>query len=355
MINLEKLNKKKILVTGGAGFIGGAVIRKLLKETSSLVFNIDKLSYASDLTSIEQTLRDLGDNSVERYSFYKLDLINEKEINKIIQNISPDIIMHLAAESHVDRSINGPMVFMQSNVMGTFNLLNAAFNYYSELTPAQKKEFIFHHISTDEVFGSLEEEGFFNENTPYDPRSPYAASKASSDLIVKAWNYTYDFPVIITNCSNNYGPWQFPEKLIPLVISNALEDKEIPIYGNGSNIRDWIYISDHVDALLSVITRGKIGESYCIGANNEKSNIKCVKEICSNLDILKPKKNSYVKQINFVKDRLGHDKRYSINPNKIKNEIGWEPKISFSDGIKTTVKWYVENMDWVKLMSSKLN
>tara|TARA_B100000212_G_scaffold342342_1_gene328959 strand:+ start:1717 stop:2778 length:1062 start_codon:yes stop_codon:yes gene_type:complete len=353
MHNLDNLNKKKILVTGGAGFIGSAVIRKLLRETSSFIFNIDKLTYASDLTSIERTLRDLGGNSAQRYSFYKLDLLNEKEINQLLQNISPDIIMHLAAESHVDRSIDGPKIFMQSNIMGTFNLLNAALKYYYELSSYKKKDFLFHHISTDEVFGTLGEEGFFDEYTPYNPRSPYSASKASSDLIVNAWHHTYDLPIIISNCSNNYGPWQFPEKLIPVVISNALEGKDIPIYGDGSNVRDWIFIDDHVDALLSIITKGRIGHSYCIGANNEKSNINCVKEICANLDILKPKKISYAKQINFVKDRLGHDKRYAINSSKIQTEIGWKPKFCFSEGIKITVKWYLDNMDWVKLMSLK--
>ena len=352
----EKLNgSKKILVTGGAGFIGSAVIRTLLKETSAIIFNVDKLSYASDLTSINETLDDLGENGYKRYSFFKIDLYDEKSIREIVNEISPDIIMHLAAESHVDRSIEGPKIFLQSNIFGTFNLLNASLELYRSLPNKKKETFIFHHISTDEVYGSLGPKGFFDESTSYNPRSPYSASKASSDFLVNAWFHTYNLPVVITNCSNNYGPWQFPEKLIPVIICNALKGKKIPIYGNGLNIRDWLYVDDHVDALLHVICKGKIGSSYCIGGNNEKSNIDCAEEICFYLDKLKPKKFQYKKQIAFVKDRQGHDKRYAINASKIKTELGWEPKTNFSEGIRNTVCWYLENTNWLKIMNERIN
>ena len=350
----EKLSgSKKILVTGGAGFIGSAVIRKLLKETSANVFNLDKLTYASDFTSINKTLEDLDHSARNRYSFFKVDLFDEKATTEVVNKISPDIIMHLAAESHVDRSIEGPKIFLHSNILGTFNLLNASLGLYRSL-PLQKREnFIFHHISTDEVYGSLGPEGFFSESSSYDPRSPYSASKASSDFLVNAWFHTYNLPVVITNCSNNYGPWQFPEKLIPVTIDNALRGENIPIYGDGLNIRDWLYVDDHVDALFQVVCKGKSGSSYCIGGNNEKTNIDCAKEICMNLDKLKPKEYQYEKQINFVKDRLGHDRRYAINASKIREELGWEPQTNFSEGINKTVTWYLENTDWVKKMKEK--
>ena len=346
--NLSKKfnSSKRVLVTGGAGFIGSAVIRKLLKDTRAKIFNLDKLSYASDSTSIEKTLNALGDEAKTRYSFHKIDLCNEKETKSIVHQISPDIIIHLAAESHVDRSIEGPKIFLQSNIMGTFNILNAALTHYLSLSTQKKDQFIFHHVSTDEVYGSLGPTGLFNEKTSYDPRSPYSASKASSDFLVKAWFHTYDLPSVITNCSNNYGPWQFPEKLIPVVIQNALEGRKIPIYGNGLNVRDWLFVDDHVDALLLVICNGKLGSSYCIGGNNEKSNIDCVKEICKYLDIIKPQNFNYEENISFVKDRLGHDKRYAINASKIRVELGWSHKTSFSEGIKITVNWYVKNMEW---------
>lgn len=344
----EKLNSsKKILVTGGAGFIGGALIRKLLRNSKAYIFNIDKMTYASDLTSINKTLKELGDEAIKRYSFHKIDLYDERSTKEIVSQISPDIIMHLAAESHVDRSIKGPKIFLESNVLGTFNLLSAAFDHYSSLNVQKKKNFIFHHISTDEVYGSLGPDGLFNECTPYDPRSPYSSSKASSDFLVKAWFHTYGLPSVISNCSNNYGPWQFPEKLIPVVVKNALSGEKIPVYGNGSNIRDWLFVDDHVEALLTVASHGKIGSSYCIGGNNEKSNIDCVKEICKNLNKIKPTNFKYEKNIAFVKDRLGHDKRYAIDASKIKQELGWSPKISFSEGIRLTVEWYVKNIDWV--------
>ncbi len=350
-----KLNRsKKILVTGGAGFIGSAVIRKLLKETSAKIFNLDKLTYASDLTSINKLLENLGDSARERYSFFKVDLFDEKSTIEVVNEISPDIIMHLAAESHVDRSIEGPKVFLQSNILGTFNLLNASLGLYRSLPNQKKENFIFHHISTDEVYGSLGPEGFFNENTSYDPRSPYSASKASSDFLVNAWFHTYNLPVVITNCSNNYGPWQFPEKLIPITIDNALKVENIPIYGDGLNIRDWLYVDDHVDALFQVVCKGKLGSSYCIGGNNEKSNIDCANEICLNLDKLRPKEFPYKKQITFVKDRLGHDRRYAIDASKIRMELGWEPKTNFSEGINKTVTWYLKNIDWIKKMKKKI-
>ena len=350
----EKLNgSKKILVTGGAGFIGSAVIRKLLKETSAKIFNLDKLTYASDLTSINKLLEDLGDSARERYSFFKVDLFDEKSTIDVVNEISPDIIMHLAAESHVDRSIEGPKVFLQSNILGTFNLLNASLGLYRSLPNQKKENFIFHHISTDEVYGSLGPEGFFSEKSPYDPRSPYSASKASSDFLVNAWFHTYNLPIVITNCSNNYGPWQFPEKLIPVTIDNAVRGNNIPIYGDGLNIRDWLYVDDHVDALFQVMCRGKLGSSYCIGGNNEKTNIDCAKEICLTLDKLKPKEFPYKKQISFVKDRLGHDRRYAINASKIREELGWEPQTNFSEGINKTVNWYLKNTDWVKKMKKR--
>ncbi len=353
---IEKLNSsKKILVTGGAGFIGGSLIRKLLTETTASVFNIDKLTYASDQTSINITLKALGDSAANRYTFFKVDLFDEKSIKEVVNKISPDIVMHLAAESHVDRSIQGPKVFIESNILGTFNLLNASLDLYRSLPNKRKETFIFHHISTDEVYGSLGSEGFFDESTPYDPRSPYSASKASSDFLVNAWFHTYNLPVLVTNCSNNYGPWQFPEKLIPVIIYNALKGEKIPIYGNGLNVRDWLYVDDHVDALLNVICKGKLGSSYCIGGNNEKFNIDCAKEICSYLDKFKPKDFKYKNQISFVDDRQGHDKRYAINASKIKTELGWEPKTNFSDGIRKTVSWYIKNLDWLTKMRGRFN
>ena len=341
----------RILVTGGAGFIGKALIIKLLSNPQNEIYNLDKLTYASDLVEIDNFIKF---KNLKNYKFLKVDLSNKSQTSEAIKIANPDLIIHLAAESHVDRSITNPFIFIKSNIVGTYNLLEAALIHFQELKAKRKEIFKFHHISTDEVFGTLGDNGKFSEISQYDPRSPYSASKASSDHLVRAWFHTYNLPVLITNCSNNYGPWQFPEKLIPVIIYNALKGEKIPIYGNGLNIRDWLYVDDHVDALLQVICKGKIGSSYCIGGNNEKSNIDCAEEICFYLDKFKPKKSQYKKQISFVKDRQGHDKRYAINASKIKTELGWEPKTNFSDGIRNTVYWYLENTDWLKIMNERI-
>jgi dTDP-glucose 4,6-dehydratase len=332
----------KILVTGGLGFIGSALIRKSLSCGYS-VLNIDAMTYAA----CEKNLQSVHKN--KNYFFNRIDIRDKDKLKNSFEKYQPDIVMHLAAESHVDRSITNPSDFIETNVMGTFNMLEISLNYWKKFN--KKRSFRFHHISTDEVFGSLSlnSEDLFTEETPYNPRSPYSASKASSDHLVRAWHETYDLPAIVTNCSNNYGPYQFPEKLIPLIILNALEQKPLPIYGDGSNVRDWLYVDDHVDALLQVAHKGKIGRTYNIGGNNEFSNLELVKTICSILDKYRPrKKGLYEDLIKFVQDRPGHDARYAINSNRIKNELGWKPSTTIMEGLEKTIVWYIENEDWWK-------
>ena len=338
--------KIKILITGGSGIIGGAVIRKLLKESDCIIYNLDKMGYASDLTSIENVLNNLNIEKDKRHKLLKTDLSNYSETLSAVKYSDPDLIMHLAAESHVDRSISGPGEIIKSNILGTFNLLEAAKIHYENLSYERKNHFRFHHISTDEVFGTLGEEGKFNELTKYDPRSPYSASKASSDHLVNSWHHTFGLPTLITNCSNNYGPWQYPEKLIPKIIINALRNSKIPIYGDGKNIRDWLYVEDHAEALIEVLNRGEIGQKYCIGGNEERSNNEIAEIVCNYLDIIYPRSNTYKKLITYVTDRKGHDFRYAIDAKKIKNKLNWEPKFTFNQGIENTVNWYLKNSEW---------
>lgn len=335
----------KILVTGGAGFIGSAVVRYIIENTNDSVINLDKLTYAGNLESLNSI------DKSERYSFEQVDICDRAELDRIFKIYKPDAVMHLAAESHVDRSIIGPADFIQTNIVGTYNLLEAAREYWNTL--AAKKDFRFHHISTDEVYGDLphpdEQDGelpLFTEQTLYAPSSPYSASKASSDHLVRAWLTTYGLPTIVTNCSNNYGPYHFPEKLIPLVILNALEGKNLPIYGKGNQIRDWLYVEDHARALYKVVTEGKVGETYNIGGHNEKQNIEVVQTICRILDELVPKKTKYSEQITFVSDRPGHDRRYAIDSSKMSKELNWTPIETFETGLYKTVKWYLENQQW---------
>ena len=333
----------KILITGGAGFIGSAVIRYLIQNTQHDVLNIDKLTYAGNLES----LSDIEQNS--RYYFNQIDICDATALEQAVNNFQPDVIMHLAAESHVDRSIDGPAAFIQTNIVGTYTLLEVTRKYWLTLNEDKKQRFRFHHISTDEVYGDLEGTiDLFTEKTAYDPSSPYSASKASSDHLVRAWHRTYGLPVLITNCSNNYGPYHFPEKLIPLVILNALEGKKLPIYGNGQQVRDWLFVEDHARALYVVATQGIVGETYNIGGHNEKQNIEVVRTICQILDELQPRadQQSYASLITFVKDRPGHDQRYAIDASKIKNKLGWVPKQSFETGIRQTVEWYLSHLDW---------
>ncbi len=337
---------RRVLVTGGAGFIGGTLVRRLLLETNVQVFNLDKLGYASDLTSIDHVLGQLGNAANERYFFLKSDLCNSAEIDQAVRFVDPDLVFHLAAESHVDRSIDGPDLFITSNVIGTFNLLQAVRTHWQQLKPERRDCFRFHHISTDEVFGSLGDTGFFNESTPYDPRSPYSATKAASDHLVSAWHHTYGLPVVLSNCSNNYGPWQFPEKLIPVVILKALASEPIPLYGDGKNVRDWLYVDDHVDALLVASTRGELGTSYCVGGHGEHTNRQVVEQICELLDGLKPKGAPHARLIQNVVDRPGHDHRYSIDSTRITKELGWQPRHSFDAGLFATVSWYMQRQEW---------
>tara|TARA_E500000318_G_scaffold111120_1_gene128568 strand:+ start:2609 stop:3673 length:1065 start_codon:yes stop_codon:yes gene_type:complete len=338
------------LVTGGAGFIGSAVIRFLASETKHKVLNLDKLTYAGNL----ETLAEIENSP--RYQFIQGDICDRQLIEKLFAEHQPDVVMHLAAESHVDRSIDGPSDFIQTNIVGTAVMLECARDYYSSLTSERKSQFRFHHISTDEVFGSLGETGLFTEESNYDPSSPYSASKASSDHLVRAWHRTYGLPVLITNCSNNYGPYQFPEKLIPLMILNAIEEKSLPIYGDGQQIRDWLYVEDHARALYEVVQKGKIGETYNIGGNNEKTNLEVVETICDLLDELHPSKStkieSYKELITSVTDRPGHDRRYAIDAGKVFHELNWKPEESFETGLRKTVSWFLGNPKWCKVTTN---
>ncbi len=333
-----------ILVTGGAGFIGSAVIRYLIESTDHTVVNLDKLTYAGNLESLSK----VEGNS--RYNFVKMDICDAEKLGVVFEEYQPAIVMHLAAESHVDRSIDGPAEFIQTNIVGTYTLLEAARNYWQGLSNSLQHSFKFHHISTDEVYGDLADGSYFTESTAYQPSSPYSASKASSDHLVRAWHRTYDLPIVITNCSNNYGPYHFPEKLIPLTILNALEGKPLPIYGDGKQIRDWLFVEDHAQALVKVATEGLIGETYNIGGFNEKANIEVVQFICQLLEEMAPEKpagiGAYSELITFVADRPGHDLRYAIDASKIANALDWQPHETFETGMKKTVAWYLDNLEW---------
>ena len=332
----------RILVTGGAGFIGSALVRHLIKDTGHQVLNLDNLSYAGVLESLDEVAED------PRYSFVRGDICDSALVGRLLADYQPDVVAHLAAESHVDRSIDGPAAFIKTNVTGTFAMLDEALAYWRGLEGERQKNFRFHHISTDEVFGSLGEEGLFTESTPYDPRSPYAASKAASDHLVRAWGHTFGLPVLVTNCSNNYGPYHFPEKLIPLIIIRAMSGDELPVYGDGSNVRDWLFVEDHARALCMVFERGEPGDTYNVGGNSERRNIDVVRSICAALDQRKPRADgrSYSEQVRFVTDRPGHDQRYAIDASKIRNDLGWEPQVSFEEGIQRTVDWYIDRRDW---------
>ena len=332
----------RILVTGGAGFIGSALVRHLITNTGHTVLNVDKLTYAGSLTS----LRDVETNP--RYAFRQIDICDGDAISAVMAEFKPEVVTHLAAESHVDRSIDGPGAFIQTNVVGTFSMLSSALAYWRGLDEAGRAAFRFHHISTDEVFGSLGDEGFFTEETSYDPRSPYSASKAGSDHLVRAWHHTYGLPTLVTNCSNNYGPYHFPEKLIPLMIIKCLAGEKLPVYGKGDNVRDWLFVEDHVRALQAVFERGAPGETYNIGGNNEVKNLSVVETICDALDRLRPRADgvSYRSQISFVTDRPGHDHRYAIDAGKIGRDLGWKPLETFETGLARTVQWYLDNEWW---------
>ena len=332
-----------VFVTGGAGFIGSAVIRHLIANTERSVVNIDKLTYAGNL----ETLKSVEES--KRYTFEKVDICDRSEMDRLFREHQPSAIMHLAAESHVDRSIDGPALFIHTNVIGTYTLLEAARAYWNELDHEMREGFRFHHVSTDEVYGSLGDEGLFTEETSYKPNSPYSASKASSDHLVRAWHHTYGLPVVTSNCSNNYGPYQFPEKLIPLIVLNALEGKPLPIYGKGENIRDWLYVDDHARALCLIMETGLPGEAYNVGGNNEETNLAVVQEICNAMDKIIPRQQgSYQELITYVADRPGHDQRYAIDASKIERELGWSPTETFESGLRKTVEWYLENRGWAE-------
>lgn len=337
---------KTLLITGGAGFIGSAVVRQLINETNYKVVNVDKLTYAGNLQSIVSV------SDSPRYKFEQVDICDVAEVSRVFREHQPNAVMHLAAESHVDRSITGPADFIQTNIVGTYTLLEAARAHWNSLEGERKAAFRFHHISTDEVYGSLGDEGFFTEETAYEPNSPYSASKASSDHLVRAWHHTYGMPVVTTNCSNNYGPYHFPEKLIPLVILNAVGGKPLPIYGKGDNIRDWLFVDDHARALRTVLETGKLGETYNIGGWNEKTNLEVVQAICTILDELHPQGTPHAQLITYVKDRPGHDKRYAIDASKIAKDLNWKPQETFETGLRKTVAWYLANTDWVQGVTS---
>ncbi|MEQ6250804.1 dTDP-glucose 4,6-dehydratase [Sulfitobacter sp. HNIBRBA3233] len=334
----------KILVTGGAGFIGSAVVRHAIAEGHEIV-NLDALTYAACLANLDSVADDPG------YSFVEADIRDRPALDTVFADHAPDAVMHLAAESHVDRSIDGPGAFIETNVTGTYNMLEAARAYW--MARGKPADFRFHHISTDEVFGTLGETGFFTEDTPYAPNSPYSASKAASDHLVRAWHETYGLPVVLSNCSNNYGPFHFPEKLVPVVILNALAGKPIPIYGTGSNIRDWLYVEDHATALLTVLRSGRTGRSYNIGGNNELTNLDLVHLLCGILDRVRPKSESYAEQITFVADRPGHDMRYAIDASRIRDELGWTPSVTVEEGLERTVRWFLDNEDWWRALQDR--
>jgi dTDP-glucose 4,6-dehydratase len=331
-----------ILVTGGAGFIGSAVVRLLIQQTDHRVINVDKLTYAANLDNLKSI------DQSPRYTFIKADICDEPLMKELFQKHQPDAVIHLAAESHVDRSIDGPRVFMETNILGTYSLLQAARNVWKSWTEDRQQAFRFLHVSTDEVYGSLGDEGFFTETTPYAPRSPYSASKASSDMLVRAWHHTFGLPVLVSNCSNNYGPYQFPEKLIPVIILNALKGLPLPVYGTGQNVRDWLYVEDHARALYLILQKGRVGETYNIGGHNEMKNLDLVREICRILDELIPDSvhSPHENLITFVPDRPGHDLRYAIDAGKIQRELGWTPSVTIQEGLRKTVQWYLDHRDW---------
>jgi dTDP-glucose 4,6-dehydratase len=334
----------KIFVTGGAGFIGSALIRHLIADSEHQVVNVDALTYAASLES----LASVQDNP--RYRFQQADICDQSAMRDLLHEHQPDGIIHLAAESHVDRSIDGPEAFIQTNIVGTYRLLEAARDYYDSLRGKKREHFRFHHVSTDEVYGSLGDHGLFTEDTPYAPNSPYSASKASSDHLVRAWHHTYGLPTVLTNCSNNYGPYQFPEKLIPLMIGNALQGRALPVYGDGGNIRDWLYVDDHARALQRVFERGKLGEQYNIGGRNEATNLDLVQTLCAELDELAPdaKLGAREQLITFVEDRKGHDRRYAIDATKMAKELNWQPRETLRTGLRRTIQWYLDNRDWIE-------
>jgi len=341
--------RKTVLVTGGAGFIGSNLVRYLLANTGYKVINVDKLTYAGNLESLAEV------KDQPRYIFKKVDICDYKKISRLFEEYAPAAVLHLAAESHVDRSIDGPSQFLYTNVVGTYNLLEISLKYWQKLKSAQRESFRFLHVSTDEVFGSLGSQGLFTEDSQYHPNSPYSASKASSDHFVRAWHHTYGLPGLITNCSNNYGPYQFPEKLIPVIILNGLNSRPLPVYGTGNNIRDWLYVEDHVRAILTVLEKGKTGETYNIGARNEITNLELVRKICVLLDDLvrDPKVQRHESLIQFVTDRPGHDLRYAIDPARIETELGWRPVFSFEQSLRKTVQWYLDNQEWCNLIFKK--